>query len=328
MIKYKIVNNESNEWESILKLFRDSSIYQTDAFARKSLGGENIEKFIVYNDSEVIGAALVRLKVLPILNKGLAYIRWGPLINLNEEILEEILALLKNEYVFKRNLLLRILSYHYPENQNITNKYEAQNFVSTSNSYKSILIDLTNDIEKLKSNLRKKWRYSLKQAEKKELVIDVGSSEEHFDTFYGIYKEMHSRKKFDELVDVQNFKRINNQLSDDMKMKIFLCSYNNVPVSGILVSTIGEKGIYLFGGSTEVGLKTGASYLLQWEAIKWLKSKGKTYYDLGGIDSKRNPGVYTFKSGMGGKEITYPGTFQMCNSLTSRFIVKLGEIIT
>jgi lipid II:glycine glycyltransferase (peptidoglycan interpeptide bridge formation enzyme) len=33
-------------------------------------------------------------------------------------------------------------------------------------------------------------------------------------------------------------------------------------------------------------------------------------YDLGGIDPDGNPGVYHFKSGLGGRDITCAGPFQ------------------
>jgi lipid II:glycine glycyltransferase (peptidoglycan interpeptide bridge formation enzyme) len=41
---------------------------------------------------------------------------------------------------------------------------------------------------------------------------------------------------------------------------------------------------------------------LQWNTIVRAKSRGIRYYDLGGIDAVANPGVYHFKSGLGGDE--------------------------
>ena len=319
-MRYEIVKHNSLEWDNILKVFEDASIYQTIAFSKSSLGGNNLEQFLVYEGDKIIAAAIVRIKILPLLNRGLAYIRWGPLTNLSEETLEEALSLLKREYVIRRKLFLRILSQDYSDNSNISNIFKSHNF-------KSIVINLKNDLDELKVKMRKKWRYNLKRAQKNDLVIDIGNSDNDFDIFYKIYEEMHSRKQFDEFVDVQTFKEINSELSEEMKMRIFICLQDNVPISSIVVSVIGNRGIYLLGGSTEAGRKTGASYLLQWEAMMWLKSKGITFYDLGGIDKEKNPGVYTFKAGMGGQEISFPGGFQSCNNLMSKLIVKIGELL-
>jgi peptidoglycan pentaglycine glycine transferase (the first glycine) len=78
----------------------------------------------------------------------------------------------------------------------------------------------------------------------------------------------------------------------------------------------GKTAWYLYGASTEVERNRMPTYLLQWEAIRWAKSKGCTEYDLWGIPdmdeeelekaftAKRSHeglwGVYRFKRGFGG----------------------------
>jgi lipid II:glycine glycyltransferase (peptidoglycan interpeptide bridge formation enzyme) len=41
------------------------------------------------------------------------------------------------------------------------------------------------------------------------------------------------------------------------------------------------------------------------------KGLGYKYYDLYGIDEVKWPGVTRFKKGFGGKEVSYPGTFDL-----------------
>ena len=136
---------------------------------------------------------------------------------------------------------------------------------------------------------------------------------------------MHTRKNFDENVNVESFRQINNELTSNLKLQIFICSINDEPLSAMVTSVIGKTGIYLLGGTSKKGLELSSSYLLQWEVIKWMKAHGLTQYDLGGIDKEENPGVYTFKSGMGGEEISYLSGLEASENWLSKLILKVAE---
>lgn len=101
---------------------------------------------------------------------------------------------------------------------------------------------------------------------------------------------MMARKKFKENVDPYKMGKMNEALDDEYKKKIFVAYKDKIPVASIVGSAIGNTGIYLLGASNEIGMKNKASYLLQWEMIKWLKQKGCQRYDLGGINKDENPG--------------------------------------
>ncbi len=332
-IKYKIHKYNSDEWNKILSLFDDASIYHTNGFIKHSVGGENAEHFVVYNSEEIIAAANIRIKTIPTLNRGVAHLRWGPLWQLKDEelnidVFRIALEKLYEEYVVKRKLVLRITSNQYVEEENnFTKIFNEVGFKLFMNPDKTIVIDISKDEETLRKNFRKKWRYSLKQAEKKDLTIVKGNSQELFDEFVKIYKEMHSRKNFEETVSVDNFKEINDDLLAENKLQIFICKYGDEPLSAMVSTALGNSGIYLLGGSTTEGLKMSSSYLLQWETMMWLKSLGKRWYDLGGIDAEENPGVYTFKTGMGGNEVTSIGGFEAGEDFISKKMVQLVELV-
>ena len=67
--------------------------------------------------------------------------------------------------------------------------------------------------------------------------------------------------------------------------------------------------------------------MLQWHAIKTAREQGIYWYDLGGIDPKVNPGVYHFKKGLGGSDITAPGPFELSpGGLKQRIIFSSEQI--
>jgi lipid II:glycine glycyltransferase (peptidoglycan interpeptide bridge formation enzyme) len=97
-----------------------------------------------------------------------------------------------------------------------------------------------------------------------------------------------------------------------MKMRVLLARHEERLCAGLIYSALGDTALYLFGATNDAGMKTSASYLLQWEAIKRLKADGLSAYDLHGINPELNPGTYHFKKGLAGKkaiEFTFAGQF-------------------
>ena len=86
-------------------------------------------------------------------------------------------------------------------------------------------------------------------------------------------------------------------------------------MAGLVASAMGDSAVYLLGATSDSGLNSKGAFLLQWTWIQWLKENGCESYDLGGIDPERNPGVYHFKSGLAGLDVTAglpAGRLQQC----------------
>lgn len=87
----------------------------------------------------------------------------------------------------------------------------------------------------------------------------------------------------------------------------------------IYVNTAQRKGFYFekyeyFESIFLTERECMPNYGLQWEVIRFARSKGCTQYDLMGIppnDDKENPmaGLYIFKTGFGGRNIHFEGTW-------------------
>ena len=136
---------------------------------------------------------------------------------------------------------------------------------------------------------------------------------------------MRARKPFETTVEVAEFRRMQAQLPPSLKMETFICEKEGKLLNAIVLSAIGDTAIYLLGATSADGLKLKGAYLLQWHAIQWLKERGCRWYDLGGINSERNPGVYHFKSGLSGEATHQLGTFERSGSWTSALCVRAGE---
>src|SRR3954465_13655796 len=75
-------------WNEVLLRFADASIYQTWAYGAVCWGEKQLSHLLLKRGGEVVAAAQLRLVRLPLLNKGVAYLRWGPLWRLRGHTIE------------------------------------------------------------------------------------------------------------------------------------------------------------------------------------------------------------------------------------------------
>jgi lipid II:glycine glycyltransferase (peptidoglycan interpeptide bridge formation enzyme) len=110
--------------------------------------------------------------------------------------------------------------------------------------------------------------------------------------------------------------------------QLFLAEQNGVTLAACMIFAWAGAGLYLYGGSTEAGLKSGANHALQWHAIQWARALGCPLYDFWGVpdqfglaaitadaaerarleeQAKADPlyGVFRFKKGFGGQVKRY-----------------------
>ena len=83
------------------------------------------------------------------------------------------------------------------------------------------------------------------------------------------------------------------------------------------------------GATGDNGMRTKASYFLQWHVIQWLKQVNCTEYDLHGVNQEQNPGVYSFKAGLcarNGKELDFVGVFDAYGSRRAYLAARAADV--
>jgi len=326
----------ASEWSVFLGRFEDATIYQTWSYGAVRWGEENLSHLVLRRGAEVAGVVQVRIVRAGFLNRGIAYIRWGPVCQLRGKDLDAttlrgMAEALKAEYAVKRRLFVRILPDAFEGSPRAAAFRAAFSEYETApaelpGADRTIVLNLAPALEQLRKSLDQKWRNQLNRAEKNNLTLLEGRGSEHYGMFLKLYQDMWSRKKFDTTVDVEEFGRICDDLPEELKFKILICQDKGVAVSGIVCSVVGNMGIYLLGATSEAGLNSKGAYLLQWNMIRWLKENGFKYYDLGGIDPERNPGVYHFKKGFSGEDVTRLAPFECCEDSLSRLAMKGADL--
>lgn len=320
------------EWSQMLDLFDDANLYQTWSYGGVRWGEKNLSHMVLKRGGEVLGMAQLRIVRPTRFKFGMAYLRWGPLFErrgrpLDPEVAVSMARALKEEYIDKRRLFLRVLPNAFvgsPRAAVIQSGFSTftPEALVADNTYRTFVLDLAPAVEELRKNLDAKWRNHLKRSEKNGLNVVAGTGSNEYRIFCQVYHQMRKRKTFETTVDVEEFGRIQESLPESHRMRILLCQVGDVPVAGLVTSAMGDSAIYLLGATSDEGLKSQSAYLLQWTMIKWLKENGFRWYDLGGIDPERNPGVYSFKRGFSGADLTQINPLVVCGSVVSSAMVR------
>ena len=191
----------------------------------------------------------------------------------------------------------------------------------------STKVNLRVDEDEILSNMRPKWRYNIRLAEKKGVQIEkiLGNDSklsEKLDKFYELYKitserdgiAIHPKSYYEDLL-----RRSADQLAegkDVPQVALYLASHEEDYLGAIITLFSKTESVYLYGCSSNVKRNFMPNFLLQWTAIKDAKEYGSKYYDMYGMpptDDENHPmhGLYLFKTGFGGSEIHRTGTWDI-----------------
>ncbi len=322
------------EWAEMLDQFDDANLYQTWSYGGVRWGEKNLSHLVLKRGGEVLGMAQLRVVRPTRFKFGMAYLRWGPLLErrgrpTDPEAAVLMARALAEEYVDKRRLFLRILPSAFegsPRAKAIQFAFSAftSEPMAAETADRTFVLDLAPSLEELRRSFDKKWRNQLTSSEKKGLKVLAGTGSKEYGIFRLIYNQMRNRKTFETSVDVEEFGQIQEDLPEPQRMRVLLCQDNGAIVAGLVASTIGDTAVYLLGATSDQGLNSKGAYLLQWTLIAWLKQSGFRWYDLGGIDPGRNPGVYHFKKGLSGADVCRMNSLTACESIISSAAVSAG----
>jgi lipid II:glycine glycyltransferase (peptidoglycan interpeptide bridge formation enzyme) len=325
-------------WHALLDRFADASIYQTWPYATQTSAPDAISHLVLRRGIDVVAVAQARIVRLPLLNWGVAYFRWGPLWQLRGQepdpsTLTLMLTCIHDEYAVRRGLTVRILPYlHSDRRDTLLPALQSSGYAERIHDrpQRTLLMPLDGTLQELRSRLDQKWRNCLNRAEKNDLVVEQGDGDDLFERFVRMHQEMRERKGFEAMSDPNEFRAIQRDLPARHKMQVILASRWGTLAAGIVCSRIGDFGLFLHGATSDAGLGSNASYLLQWRALGWLRSQGAITYNLHGINPTTNPGTYRFKAGLGGRaarDVHYLGTFESSSGARAQTLMGLADTV-
>ena len=307
------------DWPAIAAQFSDLGFEQSLTYGRAAAAriGAKMCCLVLERDGQMIAAAQVRIKALPGLGRGIAWIASGPLLQPldgpapESSVIGDVLAALRRELVGRQGHILRLrlpgIAFHDP---GVTADIaKAAGFVPTTRAptYRSVAIDLTQDLSVLMAKLNGKWRGHLRYAMKSELSVEIGQSPDMAARFLALFRMVQASKGFaPDITPEFHFALSGTDLSHD----ILLVTKDGQDLAGIVIGTSGRGAVYLFGATPDAGRTLRAGYLLTWEGICLSQQRGLDWYDMGGLDFDTNPDVAKFKDTMNGVRIDAAGPYE------------------
>ena len=201
---------------------------------------------------------------------------WVDFSLLSKDFFEEVKKICKKE----KALFFQIESLDYDEkklflNENWFEKWYYKKFITPYTA----IINLTKDEEEILAEMKQKWRYNIRLAEKKWVkIMEAEKTEKNIKTFYDLMMETTSRDNF--FWNTFDYYKIFLEELDFSKL--LFADYKGKIISAWIFTYFWEEAIYYYGASTsDKNFRNLMSpYLLQWEAIKLWKKLWCEIYDF------------------------------------------------
>ncbi len=142
-------------------------------------------------------------------------------------------------------------------------------------------IDLTADNEAQWSRIDASARRAIRKAEKSGVTVRLADSEEDLRSFFKLHLGIRKYKYRLLAQPYRFFQNIWNIFSEAGTMALMLAEANNVVVGSVMYIGWGSTLYYKFSASSFNHLEYRPTDMLIWEGMKFAKSKGYSFLDLG-----------------------------------------------
>ena len=262
---------------------------------------EEIEHLGFYLDNKLCGLAQVKYVIA---KRGrFMHIRGGPLFH-NWQNFQYFFPLLKDRAARHKVSFIRIsppILKQDLQNREIVKNLRFRNVpIPLLDAEVAWILDLNCKEDELLLNMRKTTRYLIKKAQKIGVVIKKSAEVKSAQDLLRLYKIMVEEKH---LVPHKGIIEEFSEFVKDDQALIFLGFHQNKLLGAALILFYGDEAIYHH--SAHIRNEIPVSYLLQWEAIREAKRRGKKRYNFWGIEPSGSPnhpwaGLTLFKKGFGG----------------------------
>jgi lipid II:glycine glycyltransferase (peptidoglycan interpeptide bridge formation enzyme) len=281
----------SNAWDSFVKKHSPMALFQGWAWGEveKKLG-HKIWRWGWFKKDTLVG--ITQIKKVSARRGTFLHVRHGPI---GDVTLKDIIDLAKKEHTW----FIRVSPQIPQEKEKM---FKKNGFVPAPihamDAELCWVLDLNKNEEELLAGMRKTTRYEIRRAEKMGITIDTGLKD-----FFALYTQTSQRHGFVPHSGIREEVEVfgNNAI-------VLNAGFEGETIASAIILFWGDQAVYHHGASIQS--KVPASYLLQWEAIREAKKRGKKLYNFWGIAPEDKPnhpwrGITLFKKGFGGREVEF-----------------------
>lgn len=257
-----------------------------------------VERVFVKSGEEIIGAAQLLIRKLPLPFNSLVYVPRGPVCEKKE-----------------RAVVLRALAEHAKRAHKAVSisvepdwgdMPEVSGWKRSGNTIlipSTLILNLLNTEDVLMADMTKKTRQYIRKSANEPIEIRQVKNREDLDACLDIYRETAQRAGFG--IHAEKYYRdVFDNLGEHSP--VFAAFENGKPVAFLWLAISRQTAFELYGGMNDEGQRLRANYALKWRAIQTMKKWGIERYDFNGL---LNDGVSTFKRGFASHEDMLVGTY-------------------
>lgn len=282
----------------------------------KSRHGWHTTRLLFLGNGKPIAASSVLLRRLPRGPWGVMYAPKGPALDYEDtELVTVVLSELERLARERRAIFLKIDPDVGEDRTQVRSLLEARGWKASPEQIQfrnTVLIDLRQSEEQLLAAMKSKWRYNVRLAQRRGVEVYQGGMDD-LPLFYDMYTATSARDQF----IIRPFSYYADAWGTFVKAglaQIFMARYQEEVLAGLIVFHFGDRAWYMYGASVDRHRNLMPNHLLQWEAIRWAKAQGYSFYDMWGAPEaldEKDPmwGVYRFKEGFGGRFASHLGAY-------------------
>ncbi len=182
----------------------------------------------------------------------------------------------------------------------------------------TIMLDISDSLTKVLTNLPQKGRYAIKRAERDGVTVKlVKATDKNCQIMYDLLSET-AAGQFG-IRGYDYYHSFWQRFEAAGLGQLFFAYFDNNVVAGAYAMVLGSKSTYKDGASVRQRTAYGASHLLQWHVIKWAKTHGALLHDFCGsppsdeIDNTdhKHHGIGLFKTAFNRTVTDYIGCYDL-----------------
>lgn len=144
----------------------------------------------------------------------------------------------------------------------------------------TIMIDLRPAPEAILAQMKAKWRYNIRLAERKGITVRTGSAAD-LPLFHRLSEITAERDGFP--IRTEAYYRAAFELfARSDSAALLVAEYQGKPLSALMAFVCGRMAIYLYGASSDEERNRMPNHLMQWRTMLWARERGCELYDLWG----------------------------------------------
>lgn len=322
MKPYKLIPIKTKaEWNKALGGFKNYHFLQTWQWGEiKELNGWHVSRYVIkVKDENAAAFQLLTKRVHPRVPITIGYVPRGPVFDITSVDLEKLLFTVE-QAAKNRNCAYVKVDPDIEESSEVGVEwkkflqssgwqYSPQQVQPKNTGITDLLPDDENGEETLLMNMKKTWRYNIRNSKKRGVTIRIGDSKD-IPKFYKLYKLTGERQKFG-IRSLEYYREVYRAFNKEKcsQSMIMLSEHpdEDEPLSAAVFIRLYKKVWYFYAASSTKRRSDMPNYPLQWEALKWARSVGAETYDWGGastnLDDPNDPmaRVWHFKKGFGAK---------------------------